>query len=76
MCVFYLNEIILISPFKSCVSIMIINIIKTAFHSWSDCEKECHIFSTYVNLGPDFKLTCDGRTCYANVAREKDDAYW
>jgi hypothetical protein len=29
MCVFYLNEIILISPFKSCVSIMIINIIKT-----------------------------------------------
>jgi hypothetical protein len=55
---------------------MIINIIKTAFHSWSDCEKECHIFSTYVNLGPDFKLTCDGRTCYGNVAREKDDAYW
>jgi hypothetical protein len=28
--------------------------------------------------GPDFKLTCDGRTCccHGNVASEKDDAYW
>jgi hypothetical protein len=29
------------------------------------------------DCGPDFKLTCDGRTCgcHGNVAKEKDDAY-
>jgi hypothetical protein len=35
-------------------------------------------YNNRCDLGPDFKLTCDGRTycCHGNVAREKDDAYW
>jgi hypothetical protein len=32
----------------------------------------------FIHEGPDFKLTCDGRTCgcHGHVAKEKDDAYW
>jgi hypothetical protein len=32
----------------------------------------------FTHEGPDFKLTCDGRTCgcHGHVAKEKDDTYW
>jgi hypothetical protein len=38
-----------------------------------------NVFSNIIteDIGPDFKLTCDGRTCcHGNVASEKYDAYW
>jgi hypothetical protein len=38
----------------------------------------CLPFNEITFLGPDFKLTCDGRSCccHGNVASEKDNAYW
>jgi hypothetical protein len=57
------------------------------WYEWSSLKRSFHSRfkgprvpkkTQFTHEGPDFKLTCDGRTCgcHGHVAKEKDDAYW